>query len=227
MIRLVIEAKVRYIVGLPDSTHNEKEVFSFGYEDQTLRQATHAYHHLYCDETDRIRVQHTGNKSLSGRFGLIVRYVPPAEKKEGAYLVRLNTKNHPRAERFEGEKALISPRYLEPQHGRSHRVTNISETFPIVILYRSENEALKHISFTLEKGFIDAVSESLDGRTPKRCLIEPFVFATESPPASPPTIILGQNEQIQQRGEPHQRLPRTKEFEVITPLPPQAITPVE
>ena len=227
MIRLIIEAKLRYIIGMPDSPHNEKGVFSFGYENQTLRQATHAYHHLYCGDTDRIRVQHTGNKSLSGRSGLIIRYIPSTVKKEGAYLVRLNTKNHPIAERFEGEKALICPRNLEPQHGRRHKVTDLPETFPIVILYRSESGAMKHVSFTLEKYFINAVSESLDGGTPKRCLIEPFVISTESLPPSPPTTILGQNEQIKQREVPHQHLPVTKEFKVPTPLPPQPITPTE
>ena len=226
MIQLIIEAKLRYIIGMPDSTHNKKEVFSFDYENQTLRQAAHAYHHLYCGGTDRIRVQHSGNKSFSGRFGLIIRYVPPAEKKEGAYLVRLTTKNHPTAERFEGEKALISPRYLEPQHGRSHRVADLPVTFPIVILYRSENEAMKHISFTLEKDFIDAVSKSLDGQTPERCLIQPFVFATENPPASPPIINLGQNQQFQQRDEPPQHLPVTKELKPTTPSPSQPNTPV-
>lgn len=178
MIHLIIETKMRIIIDTPNCRHQSEEVFAEGYRIQTLRQAAHAYHHLYRGNLDRVKVKPFGDTRLDGRCGIIIRYFPPTQEEEGMYLTRLETPIHPIASRFKGEEVMISPRHLIPQH-KSWDQKELKEKFPVVILYESKNNDMKCLSFIVERTYIDAVSTSINGQYPESQAIASLVEEME------------------------------------------------
>ena len=137
LIELVIDAEVRYAVATGEGI-DPQEVFSSNYKHTTMRQASHAFHHLYRGSLDMVTVADSGDSSLSGRHGLVIRYYPPSGHNGAAFLVRLATKKDKSAGRFVDEKRLIGPKFLQPNTDCSPEPLHLSTTFPVVVMYRLE-----------------------------------------------------------------------------------------
>ena len=186
VITHIIDAEVRHAM---ETQHIDDalDLFSADYYVKARRQASHVYHNLYRGDRDQVQVIQSGDRSLSGRIGVVTQYFPPIGKRHGCFMVRLATKNAKNPTRFTGEKRLIEPRFIQPRWSSSYNYEALPVSSPVVILFLTSKKEYRHISFTVEKSVVDIIETSCPKDSPiVAAYVEPFVIATKDlSPKSP------------------------------------------
>ena len=174
-------------------------------EGQFHRQSLYVYHQLYYGVRDRIRVVDSRDRSINGRYGLIIGY----DKAKQSFLVHLDTKTVTPSTMFTGEKRYIcgsnlqivpihyslgSPHaYLDTVgHSVNSRSTNnnhfvpalpdktsamIISIDPVGTKYNTVIEVRRNVLDVLQQCLVDDPTISLD-----MSFVRPFIFCSKCEP---------------------------------------------
>lgn len=178
----VISCLLRYEVANIVATDNLELVSSsscpLDFEGNINRQAAHAYHSLYRGKSDEIVVKQSGDRSLSGRIGVVTQFTSQHGISDGSFIVRLSTANVRFPSRYCGYKCLVDPKFLEPKSFSCTSSTSRPNFHPVVIMYINSNGDVKHISFLLRRDIVDLVIKSIpSGSEPSQSHISTFMMS--------------------------------------------------
>ena len=178
----VISCLIRYEVGNIVATDklelNSLSSSPLVIDENIYRQAAHAYHSLYRGTSDEIVVKQSGDRSLTGRIGVITQFTSQHARSDGRFLVRLSTTNVKLPSRYCGYKCSVDPKFLEPKSFSCTSSTSRPNFHPVVIMYINSNGDVKHISFLLRRDIVDLVIKSIpSGSEPSQSHISMFMMS--------------------------------------------------
>lgn len=178
----VISCLIRYEVGNIVATDklelNSLSSSPLDIDENIYRQAAHAYHSLYRGTSDEIVVKQSGDRSLTGRIGVITQFTSQHARSDGRFLVRLSTTNVKLPSRYCGYKCSVDPKFLEPKSFSCTSSTSRPNFHPVVIMYINSNGDVKHISFLLRRDIVDLVIKSIpSGSEPSQSHISMFMMS--------------------------------------------------
>ena len=178
----VISCLLRYEVGNIVATDklelNSMSSCPLDIDENIYRQAAHAYHSLYRGMSDEIVVKQSGDRSLTGRIGVITQFTSQHGRTDGRFIVRLSTRNVKLPSRYCGYKCSVDPKFLEPKSFSCTSSTSRPHFHPVVIMYINNDGDVKHISFLLRRDLVDLVIKSIpDGLEPQQSHISTFMMS--------------------------------------------------
>ena len=178
VISCLIRYEVANIVATDQLELNSLSSSPLDIDENIYRQAAHAYHSLYRGNSDEIVVKQSGDRSLTGRIGVITQFTSQHERSDGRFLVRLATKNVKLPSRYCGYKCSVDPKFLEPQSFSCTSTTSRPHFHPVVIVYINNEGVVKHISFLLRRDLVDLVIKSIPaGFDPQQSHISMFMMS--------------------------------------------------
>ena len=147
-------------------------------DENINRQAAHAYHSLYRGKSDEVVVRQSGDRSLTGRIGVITQFTSQHKRSDGGFIVRLSTAHVKFPSRYCGYKCILDPKFLEPKSFSYSSSMSRPNFHPVVIMYINTVGDVKHISFLIRRDIVDLVIQSIPaGSEPSQSHISTFMIS--------------------------------------------------
>ena len=161
VISCLLNYEVANIVTTDNLDLNSSSSCPLDFVENINRQAAHAYHSLYRGKSDEIVVKQSGDRSLTGRIGVITQFTSQHGRSDDGFIVRLSTDHVKLPSRYCGYKCVVDPKFLEPKSFSCSSSTSRSNFHPVVIMYMNTGGDVKHISFLIRRDIVDLVLKSI------------------------------------------------------------------